>query len=61
MEEMLAGESNTIEYKRELSFKSEGYIKTIIAFANTNGGRLIIGIEDTLEIIGVDPQKGFRS
>lgn len=60
MEEMLAGESNTIEYKRELSFKSEGYIKTIIAFANTNGGRLIIGIEDTLEIIGVDPQKVFQ-
>lgn len=60
LEEILAGESNTMEYKRELSPKSESYIKTIIGFANTNGGRLIIGISDTLEIIGVDPQKVFQ-
>lgn len=35
---MLLGESKNIEYKRMLPDKSEKYMKTIVAFANTQGG-----------------------
>lgn len=44
--ELLKGESKNIEYKSELPKKSEKYMKSVIAFANTSGGKLIIGIDD---------------
>ena len=49
-----SGESKNIEYKITLPDKSEKYMKTIVAFANTQGGKLIVGIDDkTHEIVGV--------
>lgn len=48
------GESKTVEFKAKLPDKSETYMKTIIAFANTSGGKLIIGIDDNKSIIGID-------
>jgi predicted HTH transcriptional regulator len=49
-------EGKTLEFKRDLS-SSLGIVRTLIAFANTAGGTLIIGVEDkTHYIIGVsDP------
>ena len=35
-----------IEYKVSLPDKSEKYMKTIVAFANTQGGKLIVGVEN---------------
>jgi len=35
----------TLEFKRDLS-APEGALKTIIAFANTAGGTLVVGVED---------------
>jgi ATP-dependent DNA helicase RecG len=46
-------ESKTLEFKRDLS-SLRPIIKTIIAFANTAGGTLIIGIEDGGKVIGID-------
>lgn len=43
---LFSGESKNIEYKVTLPDKSDKYIKTIVAFANTQGGRLIVGIDD---------------
>ena len=46
-------EGKTLEYKRELS-SPEGALRTIVAFANTAGGTLLIGVEDaTRNIRGV--------
>lgn len=45
-------EDKTLEFKRELSSKS--LIKTIVAFANTAGGLLVIGVDDDKTIVGVD-------
>ena len=37
------------------------YMKTIVAFANTQGGRLFIGIDDrTREVVGVDNMELFQ-
>jgi predicted HTH transcriptional regulator len=38
-------EGKTLEYKRDLS-SPEGVLKSLIAFANTAGGTLVIGVED---------------
>ena len=46
-------ESKTLEYKRDLS-SLVPILKTIIAFANTAGGILIIGRAPEGEIIGID-------
>ena len=35
----------TLEFKRDLS-SPDGALKTIVAFANTSGGTLLIGVED---------------
>ena len=43
---MFSGESKNIEYKVSLPDKSEKYMKTIVAFANTQGGKLIVGVDD---------------
>ena len=44
-------ESQNIEYKS--SWRDE-YLKWICGFANTNGGKLYIGINDKEEIVGID-------
>lgn len=43
-------EGLTVEFKREYTDEIK---KTVIAFANTSGGRIFIGIEDSGTIIGV--------
>lgn len=60
-DEIKAGESAYIEFKREVPQKSEKYIKSVIAFANTAGGKIVIGIDDeTHEIVGVDKDGVFK-
>lgn len=52
-DEIKAGESANIEFKVEVPKRSEKYIKSVIAFANTAGGKIIIGIDDeSHEIVG---------
>ena len=61
IDEIRAGESANIEFKVEVPKKSEKYIKSVIAFANTAGGKIIIGVDDkTHEIIGVDKNEVFK-
>lgn len=61
LQEMIKGESKNVEFKRELPQKSERYVKSVIAFANTSGGKIVIGIDDeNQEIIGVNEKEVFR-
>jgi ATP-dependent DNA helicase RecG len=49
-----AGEGKTVEFKRDLS-SPKGILKTLIAFSNTAGGSLILGVEDqTKHIVGIE-------
>jgi len=51
------GENLYTEFKRQFS-SHEKIAKEIIAFANTKGGNLIIGIDDDKSIYGVASEKG---
>ena len=62
IEDMIRGESKYIEFKEILPSNSEKYTKTIVAFANTQGGKLIIGVTDqTRKIVGVDEATLFQT
>jgi predicted HTH transcriptional regulator len=50
------GENLTCEFKRKFS-TSEKIAREMIAFANTKGGYLIIGVDDDKKIIGVESEK----
>lgn len=52
LEEIKNGETNNIEFKRELPSDHKKYLKTVVAFANGFGGKIVFGIEDgSLEIV----------
>ena len=62
IEDMIRGESKNIEFKEILPSNSEKYTKTIVAFANTQGGKLIVGVADqTRKIVGVDEATLFQT
>jgi predicted HTH transcriptional regulator len=47
------GEGHHLEFKREEENNSD-FAKTIVAFANTDGGKILIGVDDNGNIVGVE-------
>ncbi len=48
-------ECKTLEFKRDLS-SPKPLLKTLIAFANTAGGKLVVGVDDARQVVGIsDP------
>ena len=45
-------EGKTLEFKRDLS-SPRNVLKTLVAFANSAGGRLVIGVDDDRQVTGV--------
>ena len=61
IEEILTGESKNVEFKENLPEKSIKYMKSVVAFANGTGGKIIFGIADkTKEVIGFDKDDVFK-
>ena len=55
------GESKNVEWKREIPKNHENILKDIIAFSNSTGGKLYIGIEDGTGIVyGIGDKNPFR-
>ena len=54
-EKISLGEDATIDFKRELPHREE-FADEIVAFANANGGEILIGVGDDSEIAGIDRQ-----
>lgn len=52
-DQLIAPEGKTLEFKRDLSSLKQ-IMKTVVAFANTAGGTLIIGREDDGSVVGVE-------
>lgn len=56
LDELIAqGESNRLEFKRQLS-SAHRIARILAAFANTSGGILLIGVADTGKIVGVSSE-----
>jgi len=56
IEKIHLGEDATIEFKRELPRRSN-LADELAAFANARGGVILIGVDDTGEIVGLDRQE----
>lgn len=55
------GEGKNIEFKREIPNNREKFLKDIIAFSNSTGGQVILGIEDeTCIVYGIGDQSPFK-
>jgi ATP-dependent DNA helicase RecG len=50
------GESKTLELKSKLP-QHDQIAKTIVAFANTSGGKLLIGVDDAQQVVGVSEEE----
>ena len=57
IEEILAGESKNVEFKENLPEKSIKYMKSVVAFANGTGGKIIFGIADKTREVGALARK----
>ena len=59
---LFSGESKNVEYKVTVPEKSEKYMKTVVAFANGRGGKIVFGIDDkTLDIVGIDTENIYKT
>ena len=60
LDELLSGESQTVEYKVRRSSNAKGYLKSVVAFANARGGTLVFGVDDkTREVVGIPTDEVF--
>lgn len=60
IEEILAGESKNVEFKVQRPKDSIKYMKTVIAFSNGEGGRIVFGVDDdTREVVGIPKENVF--
>src|SRR5258708_35381597 len=51
---LLTGEGETIEFKEKLDSNSLRIAKTATAFANTNGGTIVFGVDDEERVVGCE-------
>ena len=58
--DIISGESEYLEFKQEVPKKSEVYMKTVVAFANGSGGKIVFGVEDsTFKVVGINQEDAF--
>ena len=60
VKDIISGESEYLEFKQEVPKKSEIYMKTVVAFANGSGGKIVFGVEDnTCQVVGIHQEEAF--
>ena len=52
------GETETVEFKGKIG-KPQEFVETIVAFANTKGGILLLGVDDHSKVVGI-PENGYE-
>lgn len=58
---LFQGESKNVEYKEMVPKDSHKYMKSVVAFANGEGGRIIFGVEDgTMQVVGIPQTDLFQ-
>lgn len=54
-------EGKSVEFKREIPGNHEKFLKDIIAFSNSTGGKVILGVEDENgTVYGIGDQSPFK-
>ena len=61
IETLLKGESSNLEYKVAIPKDSLKYMKTVVAFANGAGGRIVFGIDDSRTVVGIEQDNIFAA
>lgn len=62
IKDIMSGESKNVEFKEALPEKSIKYMKSVVAFANCSGGKILFGIEDdTCKVVGIDDEDVFKT
>lgn len=62
IEEMLKGESKTVEFKESLPSNKDKYMKSVVGFANASGGSIVFGVEDETRIVkGIPEEVAFQT
>ncbi len=54
------GESNTVEFKQRLPI-GDLIAKDLVAFANTDGGLLLVGVKDDQEVVGLTHEDASKT
>lgn len=52
------GENTAVEFKRG-DVRTDSLAREMIAFANSSGGTILLGIDDDSSVLGVDPHKNY--
>ena len=61
LQEIEHGETETLEFKLNFPSKDSKLMKTVVAFSNGKGGKIIFGVDDkTRKIIGIESDKVFK-
>ncbi len=55
VKEINGGESKVLEFKEKFP-NNESIAKTVVAFSNTSGGKIVFGVNDSCEIIGINEE-----
>lgn len=61
LQEIEHGETEFLEFKRDFPSKDSKLMKTVAAFSNGKGGKIVFGVDDeTHEIIGIENDKVLK-
>jgi ATP-dependent DNA helicase RecG len=56
----LGSESSVLEFKQELP-KNDQIVKTVVGFCNQNGGKLLIGVANSGDIVGIPEEQAAHA
>lgn len=57
---ILRGENDTVDFKQRVT-QPEKIARTLVSFANTRGGTILIGVKDNGYICGIDPDEELHT
>jgi ATP-dependent DNA helicase RecG len=54
------GEGVSVEFKEAQGKVPTSFYETVVSFANTNGGTILLGVDDEGNIVGINPENKIK-